>query len=110
MYTPTKSPERHDPVALGLANEIDPGQLMNAETDDCIAVSAATGKVATIDVARTRATIRLAARGDMDFNFADICATYLLKTVRMFKSVLQTAYARMNKNKEEESYLFRTAF
>jgi len=89
-----KSPDEQDPVPLGLSKEIAAGQLMKAETDDCIAVVAATGPTAPVEAAAIiKATTRLDARGDMDFKLAEIYAQAPLKTVSVYKSVFVRAYA-----------------
>ena len=116
MYTPVKSPKMQEPDPLGLANEIEAGQLMNVETDDCIGAFAATETRAPVEAAAiTNAATRVDARGDMDFKLPDLCISSPLKTVREPKSVFCRAFARFKKNKEkgqedsQESFLTKIA-
>ena len=111
-----KSPERQDPDALGLANEIEAGQLMNVETDDCIVGVAATELTTPVEAAATvNATNRAATRGDTGFKLPEVYASSPLKTVREPKSVFCTAFARFKQNKEkgqedsQESFLTKIA-
>jgi len=97
-----KSPDKQDPDPLGLANEIEEeGQLMNAETDDCIGAVAATEPTSPVEAAAiTNAAIRAEARGDTDLKLSDVYAFSPLKTVSEPKSVFWRAHARFIKIKK----------
>ena len=73
VYTPVKSPDKQEPDPPGLANEIEEGQPMNAETEDTIGGFAATDPATPVDAAAiTNAATRVDARGDTDFKLSVI--------------------------------------